>query len=137
MIYNGCMKALLGFFDKLEDKIRAILSRYPIVYALIGGTGIVLFWRGIWMVADTIPFLTGFMSILISVVILLAMGLFVSFFVGDTIIISGLRKEKKLDEKIASEVKTELDILNELHARLNDIEKAIMLLRETITDSHK
>lgn len=124
------MKRILNFFDKLEDGIRAALSKRPIIYAFVGGTAIVLFWRGVWMVSDTIPFLTGPISILVSVVILLAMGLFVSFFIGDNIIISGLKKEKKLDEKIASEVKTELDILNDIQKRLNDIEKELKIQRE-------
>lgn len=121
---------MLSFFDKLEDNIRAVLSRRPIIYAFVGGTAIVLFWRGVWMVADTIPFLTGPVSVLISVVIMLAMGLFVSFFIGDDIIISGLKKEKKLDEKIASEVKTELDILQDMQNQLNDIEEELKTFRE-------
>jgi len=129
------MKKILSFFDKLEDNIRAAFSRRPIIYAFVGGTAIVLFWRGVWMVADTIPFLTGPVSVLVSVVILLVMGLFVSFFIGDNIIISGLKKEKKLDEKIASEVKTELDVLNNIEKRLNDIEKELKILREEIRTS--
>ena len=121
---------MFRFFDKLEDNIRAALSRRPVIYAFVGGTAIVLFWRGVWMVADTIPFLTGPISILVSVAILLVMGLFVSFFVGDNIIISGLKKEKRLDEKIISEVKTELDILNDIQKRLNNIERELKTRRE-------
>jgi len=124
------MKTMLSFFDKLEDNIRAALSRRPIIYAFVGGAAIVLFWRGVWMVADTIPFLTGPVSILVSVAILLAIGLFVSVFIGDNIIISGLKKEKRLDEKIAAEVKTELDMLNDIQRRLNNIEKELKILRE-------
>ena len=124
------MKKILYFFDKLEDNIRAALSRRPIIYAFVGGTAIVLFWRGVWMVADTFPFLTGPVSVLVSVMILLAMGLFVSFFIGDNIIISGIKKEKKLDEKIVSEVKTELDILKDIEKRLNEIEKELKALKE-------
>ena len=124
------MRKILSFFDKLEDNIRAALSRHPIIYAFIGGTAIVLFWRGVWLVADTLPFLTGPVSIFVSVAILLAMGLFVSFFIGDSIIISGLKKEKRLDEKVVSEVKTELDMLTDIQKRLNDIEKELKTLRE-------
>lgn len=119
------MNKIFHFFDKLEDSIRNTLSRYPIVYAFIGGTAIVLFWRGVWVVAGDIPFLTGPVSIFMSVAILLATGLFVSFFIGDTIIISGLKKEKRLDEKVASEVKTELDMLNDIQKRLGDIERVL------------
>ncbi|MCX6813365.1 MAG: hypothetical protein NTV77_02735 [Candidatus Azambacteria bacterium] len=124
------MKKIFYFFDKLEDNIRATLSKRPVVYAFVGGTAIVLFWRGVWMVADTIPFLTGPVSMLVSIAMLLAIGLFVSFFIGDTILISGLKKEKRLDEKVASEVETELDILNNIQKRLNDIEKELKTLKE-------
>ena len=119
------MNRIFYFFDGLEDRIRNTLSRYPIVYAFIGGTSIVLFWRGVWKVADATPFLTGPVSIFISVAILLVTGLFVSFFIGDTFIISGLKKEKRLDEKVASEVKTELDMLNDIQKRLGDIEREL------------
>ena len=57
------MKRILHFFDKLEDGIRIALSRRPIVYAFVGGTAIVLFWRGVRMVADAIQFLTGSASL--------------------------------------------------------------------------
>ena len=129
------MKKILYFFDKLEDNIRAALSRRPVIYAFVGGTAIVLFWRGVWMVADTVPFLTGPVSIFISVAMLLAIGLFVSFFIGDTILISGLKKEKRLDEKVASEVKTELDILNDIQKRLNEIEKELKTLKEEMRNA--
>lgn len=131
------MKKILYFFDKLEDNIRAALSRRPIIYAFVGGTAIVLFWRGVWMVADAIPFLTGPVSMLVSIATLLAIGLFVSFFIGDTILISGLKKEKRLDEKVASEVKTELDMLIDIQKRLNDIEKELKMLREEMGENSK
>ncbi len=121
------MKRILHFFDKLEDHIRNTLSIYPVVYAFVGGTAIVLFWRGVWKLADSIPFLTGFVSVLISVAILLATGLFVSFFIGESIIISGLKKEKRLDEKVASEIRTELDILNDIQRRLGNIEEELKI----------
>ena len=128
------MKEILRFFDKLEDNIRAALSRRPIIYAFVGGTAIVLFWRGVWMTADSIPFLTGPVSIFISIAILLALGLFVSFFIGDAIIISGLKKEKRLDEKIVSEIKTEFDILQDVQRKLEEIEKEVKALREEMRD---
>lgn len=89
------------------------------------------------MIADAIPFLTGPVSIFVSVTILLFTGLFVSFFIGDAIIISGLRKEKRMDEKVAYEIKTELDILNDIQKRLNDIEKELKIFREEIKGNGK
>ncbi|MBI5078357.1 MAG: hypothetical protein HZB11_03295 [Candidatus Yonathbacteria bacterium] len=123
------MKKILHFFDKLEDSIRALLSRHDIFYAFIGGIAMVLFWRGVWMIADTITFLTPVISIFISVIVLLATGLFVSFFVGDRIILSGLKKDKKFNEKVAAEVKTELDTLKDIQNKMNNIEQELKMMR--------
>ena len=90
-------KKIVRFFDKLEDHVRVALSHYPIIYTIIGGFSIVLFWRGVWMTADYFPFLNGPVSIIISVSILLVTGLFVSFFITDRIILTGIKQEKKLD----------------------------------------
>lgn len=129
------MSKIAKFLDKLEDRVRAALSRRPIIYAFIGGTSIVLFWRGVWMVADSVPFLTGPVSVFISVAILLMTGLFVSFFIGDTILISGLKREKRLDEKVVSELKSELEILNNLQNRFSHIEKDLKKLKREIKGS--
>ena len=93
------MKKIIKFFDKLEDWVRGKLSHYPILYALIGGVGIVLFWRGVWHVADEMS-LGSWTSIIISLILLLMTGLFVSFFIGHYIIFSGLKQEKKIEEKM-------------------------------------
>ena len=105
---------LIKFLDKLEDRIRKALSKRPIAYTFIGGVGIVLFWRGVWLVADDFEFMTGYVSILISTVILLLTGLFVSFFIGDELIIAGLKKEKKISEKTEEEINNEEMTLQEL-----------------------
>lgn len=116
------MKKIFKFFDRLEDRIRAILSHYVVLYALIGGVSIVLFWRGVWMMADDMM-LSGFASMLISAIALLLTGLFVSFFVGDRIILSGLKREKKLVEKTEEELKTETEISAKILIKIDRIEK--------------
>lgn len=133
-------KKIVKFFDKIEDKIRAILSHHPIAYAFIGGVGIVLFWRGVWHTADLFPFLNGPMSIIISIIILLITGLFVSFFIGHSIILSGLKQEKKIEEKEISEIETEIDILkkekdliNGIYSRLEKIEKQLIDVKSKIS----
>ena len=112
----GLYKAVYRYFDKLEDRVRGRLSRFPIFYSLITGTAIVLFWRGVWDTADelatflpkNIAWIDGPLSVAVSVFVLLITGLFVSFFVSDQILLSGIRKEKKLIEKTESEVKEEV-----------------------------
>jgi len=122
-------KKVIEFFDRLEDKVRGALSRHPIVYALVGGTAIVLFWKGIWDTANLFPILNGPVSIIISVVVLLISGLFVSFFIGDETILSGLRREKKLAEKTEKEVKSEVATLKEVQSELRHIESEIQELK--------
>lgn len=147
-------KFLYRLGDKLEDKVRRKLSHYPILYAFIGGTGIIVFWRGIWHTLDfvmdkyfsladfvsttsvsSLPWWEGPMFIFIGAVLLLLVGLFVPSFIGNEIIISGLRGEKKAVEKTEQEVKDEaaVDVLQaaqirEMNQRLENIEK--MLAKE-------
>lgn len=115
---------ILNFFDKLEDRVRIKLSKYPVFYAFIGGVGIVLFWRGIWGLSEEIG-LSNLDSLIISIFILLTTGLFVSYFIGDQFIISGLKGEKKLIEKTKDEIINEEDQLKQALARLERIEKKL------------
>ncbi|OGM94834.1 hypothetical protein A2524_00045 [Candidatus Wolfebacteria bacterium RIFOXYD12_FULL_48_21] len=98
------LKKIIHIFDKFEDKVRAVLSRHPVVYAMIGSIGIILLWRGIWGVADEYG-MSSIASIIIGTIILLVTGLFVSFFVGEQIIISGINEEKRIDEETEEEIK--------------------------------
>ncbi len=124
------IKKILHFFDKLEDQIRGRLSKYPIVYAFIGGVGIVLFWRGVWGLSEEIG-MTNIQAIIISVIILLAVGLFVSFFIGDRFIISSLKGEKKIIEKTKEEIlEGEEEIKKVLHKLENIEDKLDVLLPE-------
>jgi len=115
---------IIKFFDKIEDKIRGKLSHYPIVYAFIGGIGVVLFWRGVWHTADDIN-VGSIISLIIGSVVLLITGIFVSAFVGSKLIISGLIGEKKLSEKKQVEIETEETQLINLQNTLNRLEKKL------------
>jgi membrane-bound ClpP family serine protease len=114
----------MQFFDKLEDKIRRKLSHHPVLYAAIGGIGVILFWRGIWHGADDLN-MGSIISIIIGSIILLLTGVFVSTFIGSRLIISGLIGEKKLTEKEKSELETEETQLKNLQSTLNRVEKKI------------
>lgn len=131
------MRKIFHFFDKIEDATREHLSTMPIFYAIIGGITIVIFWRGIWDVADHLESLGGIwaflfdplISVILSVLVLLATGLFVSFFIGDRIILSGLKHEKKIEEKTESEVREEETMLSKLSTKLDRIEKELLDLK--------
>lgn len=118
------MKKILEYFDKLEDRIRARLSRKPILYAFVGSIGIVLIWRGVWMMADSV-YMSGWVSFLLGIIITMVTGLFVSFFIGEKIIISGIKEEKRIDEKTEIEIKKEGVILEEIQQDLKEIKKEL------------
>lgn len=135
------MKSLVKFFDKMEDKAREKLARLPIVYGIIGGIAIVIFWRGVWHLADMFEqsatvwavLFTAPVSVALSAFVLLLTGLFVSFFIGDRIILSGLTHEKKIEEKTESEVRAEGALLIDMYKKLERIEKEILAQK----DEHK
>ena len=79
-----------------------------------------------WEIAELIPGLYGIGSVVMGVIILLASGLLVSFFIGDSIILSGFRKEKKLVEKSEADIlKAEKTQTQEILAKLDHLEKDV------------
>ena len=123
---------IFEWFDKLEDKTRYQLSRKPVLYAFVGGVGIVLFWRGVWNIADQIPFLTPMVSIIISIIIMLLTGTFVSFFIGGRLLLSGLMKEKRIDEKTAEEIAEEETEIEKIRKVLDDIKSELLTIKNRL-----
>jgi len=124
-------KPIIHFFDKLEDRVRGYLSHYPIIYALIGGFGIVHFWRGVWHLGDDLH-MSSEASLILSTIVLLMTGLLVSFFIGDNILITGLRKEKKLVEKTEEELGLEMGEMEHLKKHILAIEKNLEEIKDVI-----
>lgn len=133
------MKILDGvyhFFDKVEDHVRATLSTHKFIYTFIGGIGVVLFWRGVWHTADILEqtttagsiLLSPYWSVLLSIILLLITGLFVSVFIGESIIISGIRKEKKEADKTIDEIEDEKVDIGKVLRLLTDVKKEIEVL---------
>jgi len=146
-------KKIYEFGDRLEDKVRGKLSHYPIIYAFVGGAGIIIFWRGVWVTVDyimesifaietsptgigalTLHWWDGPLSIIVGTAILLLVGLFVTSFIGNEIIISGLKREKKIVEKtedeIAVESKESIKIKIELQEMANRLKRIEDLLKK-------
>lgn len=125
------IKPIVRFFDKLEDHVRGFLSHYPIIYAIIGGYGVVHFWRGVWHQGDDLG-MSATASLVFSIILLLMTGLLVSFFIGDNIVITGLRREKKLVEKTEEELEVEIGEMEHLKKHINAIEKSLEEIKGVI-----
>jgi hypothetical protein len=132
---------------KIENKIRHRLSRHPFVYAFIGGVGVVLFWRGVWLTADIVMpwalspsspwlphdpliLLDGPITLLISIVLLLFTGLFISSLIGNEIILSGIKGEKRIEEKTEEEIQGEESEILRLERELHEMKQFLEKERE-------
>lgn len=129
-------KRIIHFFDRIEDRVRAVLARHPLLYAMIGSIGIILLWRGIWGLADEYQMSYG-ASIIIGTIILLVTGLFVSFFVGEQIIISGINEEKRVDEETEEEIKfqsvSRIQMQWKLEGMMKEMDRRLERIEEKIS----
>ncbi len=138
-------KYIISFFDKLEDRTRAKLSHFPILYAFLGGIGVVLFWRGVWHTTDFLTALLigettvtvagiidGPLSFFIGTTILLITGVYVSAFIGNRLIITGLSGDKKLAEKTEEEILTEEGQIRKIQKTLDKVEDQIIEIKDEI-----
>lgn len=147
-------KKIYNLGDKVEDKVRGRLSHFPIIYAFLGGAGVIIFWRGIWHTMDYVMqvlftsrdlasadnisqmlWWDGPLSILIGTTVLLLSGLFVTSFIGNEIIISGLKGEKKLTEKTEEDVQMDLEESGKMKKEIHDIDNRLAKIEKAITRS--
>jgi hypothetical protein len=136
--YMKMIDSIYYLFDKMEDHVRARLARHPFVYTFIGGAGVVLFWRGVWHMADVFEKTTvigaylfsPLGSIIGSVITLLSTGLFVSVFIGDSIIMSGIKHDKKIIEKTINGVDAEKNDIEKVLAAIVDMKKELEVLEQ-------
>ena len=81
--------------------------------------------------------MSSFSSLVISLAIMLVTGSFVSHFVTNEVILSGLRKEKKIIDKTEAEVSSEMvtlfDIKEELGKIRDDIDELKVKNRKRIS----
>lgn len=128
------MKTIINFFDKLEDKIRHKLSKYAVVYALIVGFAVVLFWDGVERFVGGFDFLTPGLSIIISVGVLLLTGTMVSFFIGNETIISGLKTERRIDQKTEADIRDEEEKIKHLHRVIEEIRQDVAEIKKKLSE---
>ena len=138
-------KKLYNLGDKLEDKVRGKLSHFPIIYAFVDGSGIIIFWRGIWHSIDFVVqyihsngqstgliWWDGVLSTLLGATLLLLVGLFVSSFIGNEIVISGLKGEKKIVEMAEQEIEREVIIDTEIQIEIKEISKRLARVQKIL-----
>lgn len=140
---------------RFEDRIRIYLSHRPQLYALVVGIGIVLFWRGVWHTADFLhtyfalfhsnlttdsfsgAWWDGPLSFAVGIIILFATGAFTSSFIGNELILSGLRGEKKLNQKTEVEVKEEEESISDIKKGLKNVSEGIEQLEKKLGSKNK
>jgi septal ring factor EnvC (AmiA/AmiB activator) len=61
-------------------------------------------------------------------------GLFVSSFIGERIVISGLKKEKKVTDKTEEEVKKEDDKIANLNAKINALTRDVATIKDELAE---
>lgn len=133
-------KKIVDYFDKLEDKVRIRLSHRSIIYAFIGGTGTVLIWRAIWHSADILMKKGGIwgfifyepITLVWASIILLMTGLFVSNLIGERVIISGLKKEKKATDRTEIEISKEDDKIRAIQEQISQVSKDIQEIKNKL-----
>lgn len=145
------MNKLIHFLRKIRNKIRAYLTHHLPLYAFIGGTGVIIFWRGVWHTVDylmeyftvedsvsttsfsSLPWWDGPLSIAVGVTLLVSTGLFIVSFIGTETIISGLRGEKLLTEKTEEEVKTEMIESIKMRKEIDDMDTRLKHVEDLLT----
>ena len=124
---------IFKLFGRTEYYVRDHLSHHPLWYSFFGGIAVVLFWRGVWETADILStrndflhwFFYGPNQVVFSTLLLLLMGLMVSVFVGEKIIISGLRHEKKVEDMTEEIVEEEVVTLKHLRDEIRSLKAEI------------
>ena len=74
----------------------------------------------------------GPISIILGVLVLLLSGVFVSSFIGNKLIISGINGEKKLAEKTEEEIRNEEGEINKIKETLERVEEKLESLDKKI-----
>lgn len=68
---------------------------------------------------------------------MLATGLFVSYFIGDTILLSGIKSEKKIAEKTVKEVAEEETELQSIKTLVKDIKREVDEIKDVVESENK
>jgi hypothetical protein len=123
------MKHITSFLLRIESCSRNFFEQIPFIHGFLAGIGIVLFWRGVWHIADEIQ-LSSVASLIIGSILLGAIGLFLHTLVGNAIIIKNVEKDTTTSKK------TEKELL-EVEANIQQEELTLQTLQKELDKIHK
>jgi len=83
---------------------------------------------------DYFDFMTPIISIILSTAVMLATGTFISFFIGESILMSGLKEEKRIDQKTEQELIEEETRLKRIISEIDEIKRLAEELSEIKRD---
>lgn len=125
------MKYVTNIFLRIEERARTYFERVPFLHAFLGGVGVVLFWRGVWEIADRMH-IDPIVSIVVGSLLLGAIGLFLHTFVGNAIIIKNVEKDKRMTTRaeheiaaVEKDIKQEGVTLDQLSAKIDRLEQVV------------
>jgi hypothetical protein len=78
------------------------------------------------------PWWDGLLSLIVGIFVLHYTGAFTSSFIGNELILSGLRNEKRLSQKTESEVKDEEQFIIDIKQELNTMTDKIQQLEKEV-----
>jgi hypothetical protein len=123
-------------FLRIEDRARRYFERIPFIHAFLAGVGVILFWRGVWEIADIYSF-DPTISIIVGIIILVSIGLFTHTFIGNAIIIKSVKHEINIEKENRKDLSTfEKNINNEeitlahLSDKIDQLSKKITHIEE-------
>lgn len=97
-------------FQKIErKKIRA----HHFLFAFLGGVGVILFWAGVWAIAETMLGMHPFAMMLSGIAILSFLGIFISETVGEEILTDDSKKEDYIIDKKIHKIDKRLKSIEE------------------------
>lgn len=140
---------------KVFNRFHIFLSHHSYLYATIAGIGIVLFWRGVWHSVDTLhlyvdhyrmsstismtghPWWDGPVSFIVGCVILYITRAFVSSFIGNELILSGLRIEKRIAKQTEGDIQSEVSTITDIKHTMSAISRKLEELEVQVKEYHK
>ncbi len=132
MNYHYVTKRLL----RIEEGARKFFERIPFLHAFLAGVGVILFWRGVWELAD-IQKLDPAASIVLGSFLLGGIGLFIQTFVGNSIIIKTVKKEEQTEKQTEKKAEQALEEVEKEEITLLHLSKKIDELNSKIDSLNK